>query len=345
MERTARISVIIPTRNRLEFLRQAVASVVAQSFADWELVVVDDASQDGSGDWLESLDDERIRPLRLAEHRERTVARNAGLRAACGEYVLFLDDDDWLLDGALARLFDALRREPAAVGVVGAYICNSDAGSGSRGIHPRRCHVRNIWPDLLFGWMPLQGLTLFRRSAVVEAGAWNETISLCEDYEFWLRFARLGPVVLIPQPVLAYRVHTAQTSKTGVRKAYKEIRRKAMAGESEEERQRASRSIRARRLTELAHLAYRDAAPGRAAAYVWRAIGCAPWMLGSPIAGPPVLRLALRCSAGAILGRRAILMGRRCKRAMRDSLGTGFLRRGPIGPQEAKYCGKKAGEA
>ncbi|HVB34256.1 MAG TPA: glycosyltransferase [Patescibacteria group bacterium] len=276
------VSVITPTRNRLGFLRETVASVQSQSFTEWELIVVDDCSQDGTWDWLESLGDERIRPLRLEEHRERAAARNAGLAAARGEYVLFLDDDDWLLEGALARLGDALRREPSAVGAVGAYIYQNNWGSWNRSAHPRRCHVRNIWPDLLFGWMPLPSQTLLRRSAIAQAGGWDEALPLSEDYEIWLRLARLGPAVLIPQAVLTYRIHPGQTARAGTWEINIKLRRIAVANQSEQEKQRAERSILAQRLERVASRAQQRGHSLQALCLWWRAVLVAPWLLASP---------------------------------------------------------------
>lgn len=81
------VSVIIATRNRCSLLEQAVASVVAQSFGDWEIVVVDDASEDRTWSWLEGRSDPQLRPIRLEEHAERSAARNVGTRAARGRYV------------------------------------------------------------------------------------------------------------------------------------------------------------------------------------------------------------------------------------------------------------------
>jgi hypothetical protein len=84
-----RVTVVIPTRNRLRLLREAIESVERQSLSEWELVVVDDASEDDTPTWLEGQRNPRIRRVRLDEHSERSAARNRGLREARGETVLF----------------------------------------------------------------------------------------------------------------------------------------------------------------------------------------------------------------------------------------------------------------
>src|SRR5580658_1881005 len=103
-QREVEISVIIPTRNRLAYLKEAVASVLAQDHRDREVVVVDDASEDGTWAWLSSLTDPDVRVLRMEQHGERSAARNLGLNYAQGKYVLFLDHDDLLAPSALSYL-------------------------------------------------------------------------------------------------------------------------------------------------------------------------------------------------------------------------------------------------
>jgi glycosyltransferase involved in cell wall biosynthesis len=336
MEAAPSISVIIPTRNRLKFLQESVASVLAQSFRDWELIVVDDASEDGTWAWLRSIDDGRIRVLRLDQHRERSAARNAGFRASRGEFVLFLDDDDWLLDGALARLFQALRRKPEAIGTIGAVTYRKENGHSTRTPHPRRCVLDDIWKDMLFGWVPLLGQALFRRSNFIEAGGWRERMSLSEDYELFLRVSSLGPMVLIPQAVLAYRIHAGQTEKTAARGLSLRLRQQAIARLSGEKRRRAEQWLRAGRLVGVARHAYRDASLRRAAACAWQAIGCAPEVLGSPITRRLMLPFALRCSAGSIVGWRGVRFWRRCRKAVTERVRASLQRRGLSAQPEEK---------
>src|SRR5438477_5519501 len=121
-ERAILVSVIIPTRNRLAFLKEAVSSVSSQDCPAHETIVIDDASQDGTWEWLSSLRDPAIRVFRMPSHGERSAARNLGLKHALGEFVLFLDDDDLLAPGALSYLQAEARRCPDALAVVGARI-------------------------------------------------------------------------------------------------------------------------------------------------------------------------------------------------------------------------------
>ena len=314
MESPALISVIIPTRNRLGFLRESVASVRAQSFVDWELIVVDDCSQDGTWDWLQSLDDARIRVLRMDQHKERSAARNAALRMANGEYVLFLDDDDWLLDGALADLFEALQEHDDAIAAVGARVqVDSDLWVRTPP-HPRRRHTRNAWSDALLGWSPWNGRALLRLCAVRRAGGWNEAISLSEDYELWLRLVRIGPVVLIPQTVMACRIHPGQTLRDGAWPLNIRLGRAAVAGLGAEEAEWANRNIRFRRFACAATYAYLRGRYRLAISLLRRAVRSAPWILWSPVNRGDLTRLGWRCLIGVGLGRRGIVRLHRAKR-------------------------------
>ena len=114
------VSVVIATRNRRHLLAETIATVQEQTLGDWELIVVDDASTDDTILHLEGLDDHRLTLLRQEVHGERSAARNVGLAAARGEFVMFLDDDDLLRPSALADLVRALRAQPHALAASGA---------------------------------------------------------------------------------------------------------------------------------------------------------------------------------------------------------------------------------
>ncbi len=206
------VSVIIPTRNRLGFLKEAVASVSAQDYPNRETIVVDDASEDGTWEWLSSLQDPQVRIFRPPHHVERSAARNLGLSKAQGEYVMFLDDDDLLTPGALTYLCEAFRRHPKALAVAGARISFDDQGNWYRPPHPRWASERKAWPDVLFGWIPPQGQAVVRRDALLAAGGWNESWSVSEDHEMWLRLVTEQSVIaIIPKVVRKMRIHPGQT--------------------------------------------------------------------------------------------------------------------------------------
>ena len=123
------VSIVIPTRNRHELLKDAVGSVLSQSYTDWELIVVDDASDDGTWPWLQSLNDRRIRPIRMAKPSEQSKTRNTGARAANGEFTLSFDDDDMLCPRAIERHVRALRAHPQTIASIAGFEAFDEHGS------------------------------------------------------------------------------------------------------------------------------------------------------------------------------------------------------------------------
>jgi hypothetical protein len=199
-------SVVIPTRNRLAYLREAVQSVLIQSHPEIELIVVDDASTDGTSDWLLSQADGRLKTILVKERRERSAGRNLGLAQTRGEWVLFLDEDDKLELGALRVLLEAAHQEPGLVGVSGRMRCSmirvpcgtktGQPGAGSESFTQMqswdRCSGRTVpcspagrscesgagrraaafsrTTTSVCGWVPLDGRPLSRRSLPCVAG-------------------------------------------------------------------------------------------------------------------------------------------------------------------------------
>lgn len=185
-----RVSVVIPTYNRADLLPRAMRSVLGQTFADIELIVVDDASQDGSADVAEREIDPRVRVVRLARNGGVSRALNEGIAVARGEVVGFLgDDDEWLpelLERLLARLDDDgdvfslvysnVRREPPL---------DADA---TRRAPPLPEGV--LLDNLLFGNIKLaHSACLVRRKVLLEFGGFDETIRQGVDSDLWLRMA------------------------------------------------------------------------------------------------------------------------------------------------------------
>lgn len=201
------ITVVISTYNRVALLREAVASVRAQTYGEWELVVVDDASADGTWDWLRGEAGERVRVFRQEVNRERSAARNRGLAEARGELVMFLDDDDRLLPRALETLAGLMARYPEAVAGVGARIKFRDGVYRVRIPHTAWETCRVIWPELVAAWGSVSGQNVYRTEVVREVGGYPLWLNVVEDRKMWLDVAVKGPVALTPVAVMEYRDH------------------------------------------------------------------------------------------------------------------------------------------
>lgn len=291
---TPKISIIIPTRNRRAMLEATIDSVRAQRFAQWELLVVDDASEDDTWPWLQSLGDERIHAHRLAEHAERSVARNLGLAQARGEFVLFLDDDDLLFENALQAHLKAFAKFPNAVAAIGGYRAFDERGPRQSCRLVRRLTAQSIWQDVLFGWMAVSGQCLFRAEALRSFGGWHGEFIPIEDHQLLLRLARLGPVALLPEMVLQYRVHEGQWRPPRLWKLMTKVRERAVKKLADEERQTAERILQAREQCRLAAKhAQRHEARRTLSGYA-KAARLAPILLRSPLARPLLLKPMLQ---------------------------------------------------
>ena len=214
-----RISIVMPCHNAAAHLPASVGSVVAQSFADWELIAVDDGSVDGTLAWLEAQADPRIR-VHHQPNRGVSAARNAGLALARGECVAFLDADDTWSPDFLASMSNALSTRPDAVL---AY-----CGWRNLGL-PGRRGVPFVPPDYetpdkaesLFSkcrW-PIHA-ALVRRESVMAAGGFDLRLTSAEDFALWLEVAGQAPIVRVPQVLAHYHFHgDAQASANRSRTA------------------------------------------------------------------------------------------------------------------------------
>ncbi len=195
------VSVILPTYNRADTLPRAVKSVLAQTFGDYELLIIDDGSTDRTPSVVEQLEDPRIRYIRLARNRGVSAARNRGFSEARGEFIAFLDSDDEWLPRKLERQVDLLRQAPDSVGM---------AYSGALNVHPggRRSEYLprdggDLLPVLLIhNVIHATPSVLLRRAVVHAVGDFDETLPAIEDYDYWLRVAKRSQIAVISEPLV-----------------------------------------------------------------------------------------------------------------------------------------------
>jgi glycosyltransferase involved in cell wall biosynthesis len=266
------VSVIIPTRNRAAMLREAIESVRAQTYAAWELIVIDDGSTDETPQVVEALarGDARIRVMRQAQ-RGVSAARNAGIRAARGRYVAFLDDDDLFLPPKLAAQVDALERDPT-LGFVYSQTEWVDRAGTRLSLHPTTPveDLRGLFETCA---IPLQTVVCCAE-LLEEVGGFDEQLTIGEDYDLWLRLARTARFQFLPGPLVRYRVHGTNTCNDSIR-LYEQ--RAVVLGRVPLDPARGiTRWVKRRRVSEnayrLARL-YRDRAEAwKAGASLWRAV-------------------------------------------------------------------------
>ncbi len=211
------ITVVIPAYNVSGFIEQCLASVQAQSLKAWECIVVDDGSQDETAERAAAVQDRRIRVLRQP-NQGVSAARNAGLAAAQGRYVMFLDGDDLLHPTALERLFGALEGHHRAVAAFGTLVKLLANGA----LYPQQKPLsRHQYPsgDVLLrmieeNFLANGGHVLIRTEVARRVGGFDVRLRLSEDWEFWCRLAAAGEFLFIGTvPEVFYlRVHGGSSS-------------------------------------------------------------------------------------------------------------------------------------
>ena len=190
------ISVIMPVYNRAGTIERAVRSVLAQSFEDFELIIIDDGSSDGSAGVVEAIDDPRITLLKLGRNCGGNAARNAGIRTASGPLIAFLDSDDAYLPDKLGTVADIFAARPQLDLLVDSFI--KVLPPGSRPPQKiRRNPVIDDQPTFLRAlftrrlWKATPAITA-RRETILRAGLFDESVKRMQDFDFLIRMAASG---------------------------------------------------------------------------------------------------------------------------------------------------------
>ncbi|OJA06010.1 hypothetical protein QHL1GM_11785 [Halomonas sp. QHL1] len=206
------VSVIIPVYNRAHLLHRALDSVVAQTFKDIEILVIDDCSRDDPYSVIKEYNDFRIKYIRQKENRGVAEARNRGLREAQASFVAFLDDDDEWYPEKIAKQVALFQKSSSDIGVVYTgveTICDGEIKdlflASYRG---------NIYPHMLVKNLLHAGASsaMIRKNIIRSVGFFDETLPAVEDYDYWLRISRFYSFDFIEEPLVRY--HDIRTVST-----------------------------------------------------------------------------------------------------------------------------------
>jgi glycosyltransferase involved in cell wall biosynthesis len=204
------VSVIIPTYNRKKFLKEAIHSVLSQSYNDLEIVVVDDGS-DHKSEWIEALDP-RIHYIYCAQ-RGVAAARNFGVSVSSGEYIAFLDSDDLWGNKKLQKQISFLEENPEYK------ICYTNEKWIRDGENLNQMKKHQKYHGWIFNkCLPLCIISassiLVEREVFHDLGGFDESLPVCEDYDLWLRMALKYPIGFLDEKLIVKRGgHPDQLSK------------------------------------------------------------------------------------------------------------------------------------
>lgn len=222
------VSVVIPTYNHRQYVLETLESVFAQTFADYEVVVVNDGSPDDTRDLLRpAAEAGRIRYFEQ-ENRGQGAARNRGIAEARGEFIALLDDDDRWTPDKLAWQVACLRENPGAVLAYGDYTRLEPTGELSEWVE-KECPSGRVY-DLFRRqcWILSPGQTLIRASALERTGGFDPAVWGSDDWELYIRLAAAGEFIYRRALCLHYRVHATNASRRAVqhvRNHFKVVRR------------------------------------------------------------------------------------------------------------------------
>jgi glycosyltransferase involved in cell wall biosynthesis len=207
------VSVVMSVFNGERFLREAVESILRQSFRDFEFIIIDDGSTDKSGSVLDSYQrsDARVRVLHQ-ENRGLIDSLNRGCGLAQGTYIARMDADDIALDDRLMWQVERMEKN-RALGLLGGAAEWIDATGKSLGIH-RYPGENHMMRSALHDGSPFAHPTiLMRREAFVSAGGYRPTVVDAEDYDLWLRIADRFELGNLQAVIVKYRIHPGQISE------------------------------------------------------------------------------------------------------------------------------------
>jgi len=197
-----KVSVIIPTYNRAYFLKEAIDSVLAQTYKDYELIVVDDGSEDETAQIVKQYQN-KLRYI-FIPHQGVSRARNIGIQEAKGELIAFLDSDDLWLPQKIEMQVTFFTSHPEAL------VCQTEEiwiRNGLR-VNPKKYHLKPsgmIFAPSLKRCLISPSAVMMRKRLFDEVGLFDETMPACEDYDLWLRVTAKYPVYLLPQALVIKR--------------------------------------------------------------------------------------------------------------------------------------------
>lgn len=204
------VTAIITTHNRLDLLKRAIESVYVQTYKNLELIVVDDASTDGTEDYCRTL------PLRYIhipkrESKGGNYARNLGIKSAKGEYVAFLDDDDYWLPTKIEKQVALIESKDCELVHCGRWleIVGKEGEVTFKDRMPSPFHYGDMHKKILLTvCTTVTTNILANRQALIDVGMFDENLRFWQDYELTIRMAQRKPFYFVYEPLSVYRVDT-----------------------------------------------------------------------------------------------------------------------------------------
>lgn len=204
-----KVSIVLPVYNGAEYLAESIESVIAQTYANWELIIINDCSTDDSiaiaSDY--AAKDARIKVFTNPQNLKLPKTLNAGFEHASGVYYTWTSDDNKYKPNALRIMVENLERNPDAVMVYTNYT-TIDSGGIAMGL------VNEPEPKYMFTRNVVGACFLYRADTAKKIGEYDPNLFLAEDYDFWIRLYKVGRILHIEDNLYYYRVHGKSLTET-----------------------------------------------------------------------------------------------------------------------------------
>ena len=204
-----KVSICIPTYNRKVYLKQTIESVFAQTYKDYEVILVDDGSTDGTAEMVKNTG----LPIRYhwQKNSGEAVARNKMIKLAQGEFITFVDSDDLLVHDAVEKMINLMEAEDGQVIVYGPYQ-RIDQHGNIYGRYKRKQHSGYITEYLFKSIFVYSCGSLFPKRVLESEGGFDTSLPVCSDYDFWLRLSLKYQFVALAEPTFKRRRHLGNIS-------------------------------------------------------------------------------------------------------------------------------------
>lgn len=206
------VSVVMPVFNSEKYVRLAIESILNQTFSDFEFIIVDDCSTDASVDIIKEFSDSRIKLIQNPTNLKTTATLNKGLQQSTGKYILRMDSDDWSFPDRLEKQVIFMETNNDVVECGGSIIiCDKNLNQLNVRDYPV---TDSLIRSKIFYYNPFaHPATIWRKEAVIQAGCYDESIPLTQDYDLTFRVGKIGLLANLPDVILKLRTHEKSSSQ------------------------------------------------------------------------------------------------------------------------------------
>lgn len=208
------VSVIMPVYNVKKYIEVAMESILAQSYRNFEFIIIDDSSTDSTGKIIKNFQgkDKRIKIISSSKNLGVTKSLNKGIIEAEGKYIIRMDADDWAYPKRFELQVDLMEHNPDVV-VGGSYIEVCDENLKIKNIRKYHLYDENIRKHL-FRYSPFAHPATIWRAEILKKELYDERIKVCQDYELYFRVGKIGKFMNLDKPLLKLRMHDTSISAT-----------------------------------------------------------------------------------------------------------------------------------